>query len=126
MSSETPAVKVHLASSDVPLGQPGARSCAVVPRTVVLTEDDPAQLIAPQNPDREFIGICCFANPAVLSLSKGDAQAPGNLADTITAPNGALIPAGQYIWLPGADNPLWASAGTYPTMISVIEVTRRP
>lgn len=126
--NEIRAVNVHIASvaDGVMPGAPKPpREQVLVPRTVILTSDEPAKQLALPNPDREFIGIIATTNAVVLSRSKADAQAPGNVAATISAPNGALIPAGVLIWIPETTSEIWASTGTYPTMVTVLEVTRR-
>lgn len=126
MSSELEPVRVHVASADVQLGQAPAAAAELVavPHTVSITSDDPARQLCQPNPGRKFIGIFPFTNAVVLSRSKGDAQAPGNLASSITAPNGAMIPSGVYTWFEST-NELWVSTGTYPTLVSVIEVNKR-
>lgn len=124
-----PSVPVHVASiaAEVQLGTPrDTRQYVLVPRTVILTSDEPVKQLAPPNPDRCRITIIANTNAIVLSRTKADAQAPGNLAATIAAPNGAYLPSG----LPGVDVPettseIWGSTGTYPTMVTVLEVTRR-
>lgn len=120
-------VDVHVASMAPGLGppKPDTRQRVLVPRTVTLTTDEPAKQLAPPNPDRIYIGIIATTNSVVLSRSKGDAQAAGNVASSITSPNGGLIPAGILIWVPEATSEIWASTGTYPTMVTVLEVTRR-
>jgi hypothetical protein len=120
------AVHVHIASAAVPLGQPPAASpeLVAVPHTVAVTADEPARQLCQPSPGRKFIGICAFTNAVVISRSKGDAQAPGNLASSVTQPNGAMIPSGVYVWFE-ATNELWVSTGTYPTLVSVIEVNER-
>ncbi len=126
MSNEVEPVKVHVASADVQLGHPPAVTpdLVAVPHTVALTSDEPARQLCQPSPGRKFIGICAFTNAVVLSRSKGDAQAPGNLTASITAPNGAMLPSGVYVWFE-ATNELWVSTGTYPTLVSVIEVNAR-
>lgn len=125
--SEIEPVHVHIASADVAVGQapPVAAELVTVPHTVAVTSDETARQLCQPNPGRKFIGICAFTNAVVISRSKGDAQAPGNLAATITAPNGAMIPSGVYVWFEST-NELWVSTGTYPTLVSVIEVNARP
>lgn len=124
--SEIEPVHVHVASSDVQLGAAPAASpeLVAVPHTVSITSDDPARQLCQPNPGRKFIGICAFTNAVVISRSKGDAQAAGNLASSIVQPNGAMIPSGVYVWFE-ATNELWVSTGTYPTLVSVIEVNQR-
>lgn len=124
--NEIQAVRVHLTGADVPLVNPrDTRDQVLVPRTVTLTADTPADQLCQPNPGRKFLGLIANTNAVVLSRSKSDAQAPGNLAASITAPNGAYLPAGLLVWVPDCQNELWASTGTYPTMITVLEVTRR-
>lgn len=124
--SEIEPVHVHVASADVALGQapPVAAELVVVPHTVAITSDEPARQLCQPNPGRKFIGICAFTNTVVISRSKGDAQAAGNMASSITQPNGAMIPADLYVWFE-ATNELWVSTGTYPTLVSVLEVNKR-
>lgn len=125
VTSPARAVSVHVASSDVPLGGPAmGPDLVVVPHTVSITSDEPARQLCQPNPGRKFIGICAFTNTVVISRSKGDAQAPGNTASSITQPNGAIIPSGVYVWFE-ATNELWVSTGTYPTLVSVLEVNKR-
>lgn len=125
MTSVEP-VHVHIASADVPLGQapPVGDDLVMVPHTVSITSDDVARQLCQPNPKRKFIGVCAFTNAVVLSKTRGDAQAAGNLAATIVAPNGAMIPADLYVWFQ-ATNELWVSTGTYPTLVSVLEVNAR-
>lgn len=124
--SDIEPVHVHVASADVALGAPPAAAAELVavPHTVAVTADEPARQLCQPNPGRKFIGICAFTNAVVISRSKGDAQAAGNVAATITAPNGAMIPSGVYVWFEST-NELWVSCGTYPTLVSVIEVNAR-
>jgi hypothetical protein len=127
MSEYVEPVQVHVASVADGLGpvQPDTRQRVLVPRTVILTSDEPAKPLAPPNPDRVFLGIIANSNAVVISRTKGDAQAAGNLESSITNPNGAYIPSGILIWVPEATSEVWASTGNYPTMVSVLEVTRR-
>ena len=125
--SDIEPVHVHVASADVSLGAapPASPELVAVPHTVAVTADEPARQLCQPSPGRKFIGICAFTNAVVVSRSKGDAQAAGNLASSITQPNGAMIPSGVYVWFE-ATNELWVSTGTYPTLVSVIEVNARP
>lgn len=127
MSTPVEPVQVHVASMASGLSpmKPDSRQRVLVPRTVILSASDPAQPLAPPNPDRVHIGIIANTNAVVITRSKADAQAPGNLASSITAPNGAYIPAGLLVWVPEATSEVWAATGTYPTLVTVLEVTRR-
>ncbi len=124
--SNIEAVHVHIASADVPLGQapPASPELVAVPHTVAVTSDEPVRQLCQPNPGRKFIGIFPFTNTVVLSRSKADAQYTGNLQSSITQPNGAMIPSGVYTWFEST-NELWVSSGTYPTLVSVIEVNAR-
>lgn len=120
-------VQVHVASMAPGLGPApvDARQRVLVPRTELLNSDMPAKQLCLPNPDRVWLGIIANTNAIVLARSKSDAQAPGNTASSITAPNGALIPSGILVWIPDTTSEVWAATGTYPTLVTVLEVTKR-
>lgn len=120
-------VVLHSVAEGVSLSAPAAPrkyQCVAVPRTLVLTSDEPAQQLLRPDPDLDFAWVFCFTNNVVLSKSKGDAQASGNTAATITRPNGSLIPSGVMVPIETTSE-LWVSTGTYPTMVSVFPVYKR-
>lgn len=119
-------VVVHGIAEGVQLGPPAApqRERVAVPRTVVLTSDEPVAPLLRPDPDLAFCWVFAFTNAVVLARSKGDGQAAGNVAATITRPNGALIPAGVMVPI-DTTSELWLATGTYPTMVSVFPVYRR-
>ena len=92
----------------------------IIPYTVVLTADDPVQQLLPRGETREYALVQVLDNDAVITVSKGEGQAPANTGDTtLAAPNGAIIPTGVVVPL-RCTNEVWAAAATYPTRISVI------
>jgi hypothetical protein len=117
-----PPISVHIASSDVGTpAKPARRRYHVIPRTIVLTTDEPvAQLLRP-DPGREYAIIIPRTNDVVLCESKGDAQATSNVSDTTFArPNGGVIPKDVEIRIPLITSELWAAAATYPTRVTVL------
>lgn len=123
-------VTAHIASvgPGLSLGSYGKRECGyhVIPRTVVLTSDEPVkQLLAP-NPNREYAIIIARTNDVVLCESKGDGQAASNVSDTTYAnPNGSVIPHDIEITFRKITSEMWAAAATYPTRVTVLACVRR-
>lgn len=97
------------------------RQYSVVPRTVKLTSDTPVDQLCRAEQNREHIIIIAQTNAVVLAKNKADAQYSGNTASSITAPNGAYLAAGT-VHKFACTSELWVATGTYPTLITVIEV----
>lgn len=97
------------------------RASHVIPRTVVLTADEPVKQLLTPDPHREWVIIIARANTIVLAESKGDGQAAANTGDaTAASPNGAAIPPGLQIGPFACTNELWAAGATYPTPVTVL------
>lgn len=74
------SIRVHLASSDVPLPPAAPKQYRTVFMTITLTADDPVQPLLPASDDREIAYVQALDNDITLGNSRG------------TAPNGAVIP----------------------------------
>lgn len=126
MSDETrPAVRVHIGSSDVPLGAPAParRRRSVTFRTIVLSSDVPVDQVMQPDPNRVIAYVQAGGADVVLTKSKGDAQA--NTRDaSYSAPVGTLLPFGNTVPYPLETNDeVWVGSAVYPAQVSVTIVT---
>lgn len=85
---------VHIASSDVPIGAAPAAPARWRTSfgTYVLTADDPAQCILPEDARRVSALVQAIDNDIVIGPSKGAVAAPVNTVANVPQPNGAYIP----------------------------------
>lgn len=113
-------IGVHIVSTDAQAPAPRREEYRTILRSVILTADEPAKQLVPPNPNLERLIVTAFTNEIVLSRTKGDAQAAGNLASSITNPNGTLLATGYPYDIGRTTSEMWASTGTYPTIVSVI------
>lgn len=113
-------IGVHIVSTDAEAPAPRQKQYRTILRSVILTADEPAKQLVPPNPNLERLIVTAFTNNVVLSKTKGDAQAAGNVASSITNPNGTLLADGTPYKIGRTTSEIWASTGTYPTIVSVI------
>ncbi len=129
MSEDYAPIRVHIASAAPGMAPgPAARHqlAHLLPRTVVLTADEPVKQLLRPDPHREYAIVIARTNDVVLTETRGDGQAPANTADaTLASPNGGVIPHDVEISLPSITSELWAAAATYPTRVTVLSCVRR-
>lgn len=129
-----PAVRVHIGSSDVPLGAPQkpVRRVVGVYRTIVVTADNPAGELVPESPNRHSwqitgaqAGATAAANDIVIGSNRGDIfQAAGKAAPLVIP--GQFIPAGALAHMPvfyGTNAVFFGVLGAAPTYPMIISVT---
>ena len=78
MSEEVPAVRVHVASSDVPLGAQkprGRRHVVAIPHTVYLSAQTPVDIVFGKDPSRKVAYVQAIGNDVTLCTSKSNAAA---------------------------------------------------
>ena len=118
------AVSVHLASSDVPIGNPAGRERAVSFYTLVLTADDPVQQVLRPDPNRVTARVQAGGANVVLTKTKGAGQ--NATADAAQAtPHGMLLPYTNTAPYPlDTTGEVWAAAASYPAQVAVSVITR--
>jgi len=87
-------VAVHVASvaPGAQLGAPAGRALHTSFETYVLTVNDPAQCILPENGKRISALVQPIDNDIVLGPSKAVVASPANTVASVPQPNGAYIP----------------------------------
>lgn len=111
-------VPVHIRSSDVPFAAPAERPAprrkrkGLSTRSFTLNANDPVQQILPLNLNRCEAWVQPLTNSVTLYSSKADAQSGGNAGITIPAAGSLAFPV-------NTTDPVWATAGTLPTTVSV-------
>lgn len=123
--AEYPPARVHVVSSDVPLGGEATRQrprIRLTPTTIVLTANFPVRNLLPLSEARDYAIIQALDNPIVICDSQGQAQSESNSVTALTSPDGAVIPTGVVVPLRNA-NPLWVTAATFPSRVSVLAAT---
>jgi hypothetical protein len=126
-------VQVHVvADSTKPAATAPATRRRTVPRTIVLTANDPVQVILPDSDRRRCAYILPIDNPIVLGHSQGEAGAAANTAANTPFPSGAYLPAPSATtpavpWVIDDQGPVWAGVTTTASnsRITVIAVYRR-
>lgn len=116
MSSNLEAVRVHLASSDVPLSGPAPRRKArrSVFQTITLTSDDSTQPILPASPGRVS---------ALVQALDADVTIAAKLSDA-AAGSGTVIPHANTVPYPVEhDGPVYAGAPLTGTNTARVTVT---
>lgn len=83
---------------------PGAprRRMKTTYETYILTANEPAQNILPQDPKRYSYHIFAIDNDIVIGPTKGVVASPVNQVATVPSPNGAYFPKG--FWREFEDN----------------------
>ena len=117
-----PPVRVHVASSDVPMA---SRSRKLVSHfgTVVLTAAIPADDLLPLDPKRVYALVQAGGNNAVICESLAEAQNAANQATGLPNPIGYVLPVGntQPTKIPGSQR-MWCAAAAYPTQVTWVAV----
>jgi hypothetical protein len=129
------AVHVHLASSDVPVGQaPAHRKIVTVFRTIVLTADNPYEQAVNENPSRYCwtmtggqASATLAANDLAVGTNQGDIQQLAGKAEALVVP-GMFVPAqtlGYKEQIFFGVNPVWivalGASPTYPMYIGIAD-----
>jgi len=123
--SDIEPVHVHVASSDVPLGQApaGQRERIVTFYTLTFDSSRTVHQVLRPDPNRVIAYVQAGGANIVLARTKGDAQA--NTADaTYSQPNGTLLPYGNTVPYPLATtSEVWAASAVYPAQLAVTVIT---
>lgn len=128
------AVKVHVASSDVPMGGTPRRQVVTIFRTIVLTADNPWSELVPQNPNRhswQFTAgqqnATVAANDVVIGSNQGDIKQAAATAEALNMA-GKFIPAATLGYTSPqfyGSNAVWiavlGASPTYPMYIGVAD-----
>lgn len=121
-----PAVRVHLASSDVPAGgaQPAAkRRVSCRPYTVVLTSTNPTQTILDLDGKRAYALLQAGGYDVVINNSHAEAQNSANTTSGLPGPIGMVLTCGNTAptKVPGGEH-WYATAAQYPAQVTVLVV----
>lgn len=115
--SEMDTVRVHLASSDIPLGaapQPRKHARRTVFLTVTLTADDPAQPVLPASDRR--VGALVQALDADVTLARTQANAASGTGTVVPKANTGPYPVEH-------DGPVYAGASLTGTATARVSIT---
>ena len=126
MSEEKPAVRVHVASSDVSLGgseRPAKKRVGCRPYTVVLTSTNPVQTILDGDDSRVYALVQAGGFDVVINNSLGEAQNAANQVSGLPDPIGMVLSCGNTAptRIDGGQR-WWAAAAQYPAQVTVLAV----
>lgn len=107
-------VRVHISGSDLPLTEhaPARKRKGVSIRSFTLNSNDPVQQLLPLNLKRCEAWIIPLTNPITVYSSLADAKQGGNAGATLPAAGSVPFPV-------NTTDPVWATATTLPTTVSV-------
>lgn len=112
-------VKVHIVSTEVvpqPAPKPKRKNRRTVFETVVLTANEPVQIILPSSDARVKAYIQPLDNDIVLTSSKAQAQASANTETNVPFPSGTYLPKSNTAPYPVEGNDaVYAAATTTAT-----------